>query len=224
MRNLMNLLMRALFYPSPELRASEEEARQFEALYEQAMRQPNGIIDYRLPFPKHKFLQYVARHKPIVFHGSNHPGITRFEPRQQTLFDGQVASAVFASKDPVWSAFYAVLNKEKLQGNFRNGALSADGKRWFHFYSLTKSTAANDPWTSGMMYFLPEEAFTDLGRGFVRFNEWISHEPVSPLARLPIQPDDFCFLNRVAVHKPEEPMAATWLLYKLRTRFQRSPR
>lgn len=224
MRILINPLMRALFYPAPGLRVSEEEARQFEDLYERAMRQPNEIIDYRLPAPKHKFLQYIARHKPIVFHGSNHPGITRFEPRPQTLFDGQADAAVFASKDPIWSAFYAVLDKEKLHGNFRNGSLSVDGKRWFHFYSLTKATAAGGPWTSGMMYFLPEEAFTYIGRGPVRFNEWISREPVTPLARLPIHPDDFIFRNRVAVHKPDEPMAATWLLYKFRTRFRRNPR
>jgi hypothetical protein len=68
LRILRNMLMRALFYPAPALSVSEEEARQFEALYERAMRQPNKIIDYRLPAPKHKFLfifrNRVAVHKP----------------------------------------------------------------------------------------------------------------------------------------------------------------
>jgi hypothetical protein len=221
MKNLLvTMLLRILFYPAPKIKISKEEREQFDCLYEDALKRPDKLITYNLPIPKYKFLYYISTTKPILFHGSNNRLIDSFEPREQTLFNGEHATAVFASKDPIWSSFYAVLEKGKIVGNIRNGSLSTSRGRDFHFYSLTKPTHQMHPWTSGMIYFLPEESFTYLGKGVLRFNEWISEKNVPYIAKLEMEPTDFYFLRKVATHHPEESIVKSWLIYKCRTLFK----
>ena len=138
---LANILLRILFYPSPKITITKEEEKLFNGLYEETMKKPDKQIKYNLPIPKYKFLYYLSNNKPIVLHGSNIKFINSFEPREQTLYNGKKATAVFATKDPIWPVFYATLQKEKIEGNIRNGALSTNGKKTFHFYSLTKPTS-----------------------------------------------------------------------------------
>lgn len=211
------MLLNILFYPSPQIVISKEEEKQFNDLYEAALTRSDRLIEYNLPIPKYKFLYYISNNKPIVFHGSNNKLIDSFEPREQTLYDGKIAKAVFATKDPIWPVFYAVLEKGKILGDFRNGSLSTNGRKWFHFYSLTKSTILNNPWTSGMIYLLPEHSFLFLGKGVIQFNEWISDMNVSYIAKLEVKPIDFYFLNKVATHRTDESIIKSWLLYKFRT-------
>jgi hypothetical protein len=47
-------------------------------------------------------------------HGSNNRHIVQFEPRKQTLFNGQYVEAVFATQDGIWAVFYAVFNRINL--------------------------------------------------------------------------------------------------------------
>lgn len=216
-KSLMNLLFKTLFFQSPNFIVSREEEEQFQRLFDVSCQTPGQLIDYNLSAPKSKFLHYISVNKRIVFHGSNNKNITSFEPRQQTLFNGKMATAVFASKDPIWPIFYAVLDKGKVVSNFRNGSLSTDRKKKYHFYSLTKQTHEKNPWTTGMIYFLPEESFTYIGNGAVQFDEWISTQSVSPLAKMEIKPEDFYFMEKVATHRADESVIRTWLLYKWRT-------
>lgn len=195
----------------------EEEIR-FNHLYEAAIKSPDRQINYNLPIPKYKFLYYLSMNRPIVFHGSNYKYIQSFEPRKQTLYNGKPAIAVFASKDPIWPVFFATLQKDKLEGDIRNAALSTDGSKTFHFYSLTKETKLSHPWDSGMVYILPKDSFAYIGQGPFQFDEWISHEPVSPIAKLEVNPSDFYFYNKVATHRSGESIFKSWLFYKLRTK------
>ncbi|MEH7224805.1 hypothetical protein V7112_13430 [Bacillus sp. JJ1566] len=214
------MLLKILFYPSPKVMISKDEEKQFNDLYEEALKRRDKLIEYNLPVPKYKFLYYISQNKPIVFHGSNNKLIDSFEPREQTLFNGKIATAVFATKDSIWSIFYAILEKGKISGNIRNGSLSTNNQKTFHFYSLTKSTALNNPWTSGMVYFLPEDSFLYLGKGTIHFNEWICKKTVLYIAKLEVEPIDFYFLNKVATHHPEESIFKSWLMYKFRTLFK----
>jgi hypothetical protein len=52
------------------------------------------------------------------------------------------------------------------------------------------------------VYGLPRDAFTT-GDGA----EWLCEEPVRPLARLTIEPDEFPFLDAVFRHHPQESVA-----------------
>jgi hypothetical protein len=216
----VTILLRLLFYPAPKIRISKEEEKQFNLLYEEALNKPDKLITYHLPIPKYTFLYHIATTKPILFHGSNNKFIDSFEPREQTLFNGEHATAVFATKDPIWSTFYAVLEKGKITGNIRNGSLSTSRNSDYHYYSLSKATHQSHPWTSGMIYFLPVKSFTYLGKGVLRFNEWISEKDVPYIAKIEVEPADFYFLRKVATHHPEESILKSWLVYKCRTLFR----
>jgi len=208
-------------FPSPQINLSPKEIEQFELLFENLTKTNHPKLDYNLPIPKYKFLSYIAEYKQVMLHGSNHPSIHTFEPRDQTLFNGKPVHAVFATKDPIWPIFYAVFRKESVYSNFRNGCISANNKNKYHFYSLTQETFQNNPWTSGTVYILPQETFQHVGSGDIIFDEWISKEPVTPIAKMEVEPADFYFLSKVASHHAKESLFKTWLLYKIRILVQR---
>ncbi|MCJ8007848.1 hypothetical protein ACFFF5_11730 [Lederbergia wuyishanensis] len=214
---VINFLFRILFYPLPKILISKEEENAFNHLFESSCKKVDKLITYNLAIPKIKFLYYLTKNKRIILHGSNNKEIDKFEPRQQTLYNGELATAIFATKDPIWPVFYAILDKEKIVGNIRNGSISTNGKKYFHFYSITKPTLLNKPWTTGMIYILAEDSFTKISKGAIQFNEWVSEKAVSPIAKLEIEPSDFYFLNKVAIHRSEESIVKSWLLYKVRS-------
>jgi hypothetical protein len=217
---LFKLLLRILFYPSPTLTLTHEEKQLCENLFNEVCNGSNKYIEYNLPIPKYKFLQYLAENKSIVFHGSNNKFINEFEPREQTLYNGTMTKAVFASKDPIWSMFYAVFRKESLVSNIRNGSLVSNRNNKYHFYSLTSKTLTNNPWTNGTVYIIQEKTFENSSKGIIQFDEWTSKQSVIPIARIDVAPTDFYFLNKVACHKADESIIKTWLFYKMRTFFK----
>jgi hypothetical protein len=220
---IINCLLSILFYPAPKNTISKDEEKVFNELFIRSCNKPEKLIEYHLPIPKYKFLNYLAQHYPLVFHGSNNIDIKIFEPREQTLFDGKREKAVFATKDPIWTMFYAILNKDKIVDNIRNASISTDSHQMYHFYSLTKQTIENNPWTSGTVYLLPEDTFTHIGKGTIQFSEWISKVEVEPITKIKVEPRDFYFLNKVSHHQPNESIMKSWLLYKSRLFFNKKP-
>lgn len=210
---MLHIVMRALFYPSPEIDIGAQEAADYEAWLEGGL-----ALDklYALPYDPVRMLRYLATRESYLFHGSNNREIARFEPREQTLYSGKPVHAVFASAEPLWSLFYAVFDRSKLVGSFRNGCLAYSSQR-YHYYSLNQATMRAEPWTPGMLYVLPREPFRRASSSKLRFDEWICEQPVEPLLRIEVQPQDFVFRDRVAVHGDREPVWQTWLRYKTRT-------
>ena len=139
------------------------------------------LIPYNITYPKSRFLQYIALTGDYLFHGSNSKNIKIFEPRKQTLFNGELTTAVFATSDPIWPIFYAVLNRKRVIGNFRNGCLVYNDRR-YHFYSLSESTMMADPWVEGAIYILPRDKFYRPVKGRVHPDEWICHDQVEPIS------------------------------------------
>lgn len=172
---IMHCLLQILFYPAPKIKITKAEEKQFRLLLERMFNKIDRSIrsiTYDLSIPKYKFLHYLLQ-QSFIFHGSNEQNINEFTPRQQTLANGKVVQAIFATKDAIWSLFYATLDKQKVEGSIRNGSLLVDGKRSFHFYSLTKPTLKNNPWTTGTIYLFKDQDFTFVDEGTVKFNEWI---------------------------------------------------
>jgi hypothetical protein len=195
---------------------SAEERSDFERIFERG--RTEGIIQYASRFPKRRFLSYIAAHHDVLLHGSNQKDIKMLKPRKQTLFNGKTVEAVFATRDGIWPVFYAVLDRHKLRGNMRNGCITAGVERKLYFFSLTAETLALQPWTSGMIYFLPGRTFSKASERRITVDEWISHEQVEPITKLEVEPEDFYFIDRVAVHQEKESILKTWLLYRRRTR------
>lgn len=214
---LASMLLGMLFYRAPYLSFSSEEIEVFENIYAEAA-SSHSEIGYDCRFPKYRFLQYISETKPVILHGSNNKSILEFETRRQTLFNGQYVEAVFATKDGIWPVFYAVFDRSKLSGNFRNACLNVrNDKHTYYFFSLTPETKMKNPWQDGMVYLLPQEPFENVSDSIVFFDEWVSKTPVKPIAKIAVTPQDFYFINKVSRHKATESILATWFLYKLRT-------
>lgn len=218
---MISFLISILLYPSPKIIFSNDEIAQYEEL---ALTINNGrSINYQLPFQKFRFLLYLSLKGNYVFHGSNNHSIECFEPRKQTLYNGKITKAVFASSDPIWSMFFAIFNRSRLIGSFRNGCIIGRRKK-YHFYSINESTMKNEPWTEGMVYLLPKDRFATSGQGKVQFDEWICHEPIIPIGKMKVSLDDFYYRNRIATHKDKESLLKTWIFFKARTLIANSKR
>lgn len=212
---IVTFVLHLLFYKSPKISFTKEEINDFNKIFDEAIHR-DGLIEYTNKFPKQRFIQYISNNKNVLLHGSNNMSISAFEPRRQTLYNGKYIDAVFASKDGIWPLFYAVLDKQRLKGSIRNGCLRTSTGNKFYFFSVSKETYMNDPWTTGMIYFLPIESFEKASNGILCFDEWISKHTVKPIARLEVDLNDFYFKDKVTIHKPRESIMVTWLLYKLR--------
>lgn len=214
---LVSVILGFIFYRAPLLTFSHEEADEYEKVYSDAVSKKTEII-FSNCYPKYRFIQYIESKKPVIMHGSNNKGILEFETRRQTLFNGQYVEAVFATRDGIWSLFYAVFDRSKLVDNFRNACLKVAGTNSkYYFYSLTRETIDANPWTSGMVYFLPQESFENANSSIISIDEWISKTPVIPITKIEVEPHDFYFLDKVSCHKAKESMVTSWFLYKLRT-------
>lgn len=211
---MMNILIRILLHSQPRLSFQPAEIAEYDKLISKI--HEGQLIPEGIHFSKSRFLQYLALKGDFVFHGSNNLKIDVFEPREQTLFNGELTKSVFASAEPTWSMFYAVFDRSKLVGGFRNGCLVSKNKK-YHYYSLNKSTMENNPWTSGKIYIFPKDKFTRTDNGKVHFDEWICHDLVKPLSQLEVTAKDFFYINKVTTHKDNEPLIKTWLFYKIRT-------
>lgn len=216
-RMFATFFMECFFYRRNLPEFTGEEVQAFEAAYAAALNEGTSIR-YSGPYPKHRLIQYIAQHHAVLLHGSNQMDIEQFEPRRQTLYNGEYVEAVFATKDGIWPVFYAVLDRSRLKGNFRNACFIGTGSKRYYYFSLTRDTLADYPWTAGTVYFLPEHTFRKSGEGYIDFAEWVSPSFVKPLTQIEVEPNDFLYRNHVACHNSKESIITSWLCYKLRVR------
>jgi hypothetical protein len=217
----VSMIMGLLFYRSPLLKFSPHETVEYDKIYSEAISKNSEII-YSSSYPKYRFIHYISTTKSVIAHGSNHKGILEFETRRQTLYNGKQVEAVFATKDGIWSLFYAVFDRHKLVDNFRNACLKVRKyKNSYYFFSLTQNTMNNNPWTNGVVYFLPQDTFESTNSSIVSFDEWISKTPVKPITKIAVGPEDFYFLDKVSCHKVNESLLTSWIFYKLRIKWSK---
>jgi len=171
------------------------------------------------PVPRIEFLRWLAENRAVLFHGSSRDDLAVLEPirlsRDTTEFGDQ--QAVFATSDPVWAIYFAVLQRQRPFGT-RNGSLGIAGAgvypRWYHF-SVTRPLDKATRFGPGSLYVLPRGPFTSEPplRSAFDTAQWVSALPVRPLVRLHVTIEDFPFLDAVVSHRERDP----WLLIYLRT-------
>jgi hypothetical protein len=201
--------------PAPSLALTPEKRVQFEKLLQTCLeRADGGWIDYDLPHPKHEFVQYVTAQDQIIFHGSNNMTIDQFQPvrKSMELYDetgrGNV-QAVYGTHDGLWAMFFAVVDREKHLGSIRNGVVYFQNRAGeqiaVYNFSINQEQLEARPYTEGALYFLPRETFTRLKLTPESYaNEWASEQPVRPIAKLKIQPEEFPFLEQIDGHDDGE--------------------
>lgn len=209
---MLNLHEAEKYFPqAPQLSLDKSKTRAFDELWEFTLNKGQcSRIEYQCEYPKHEFLTYLVERKGYLLHGSNFPDITTLIPvrvTQDTTSYGN-HEAVYASTDGIWPIFFAVVNRNLEKTSWVSTcrrALGEDGTtKKFYFFSVHERVPKAQRFTDGMVYVLPREPFMQLldDEG-TPIEEWMSTEPVTGLAKLPVSADDFPFHENVQSHDDE---------------------
>ncbi len=149
------------------------------------------------------YLDYLASQRQFAFHGSGERGLRELSTERRSGDDRAFGrqESVYATPDPHWAAFYAVVNREHASSinNFSIG-LSANARtRWYR-----RDVVLRDPTQpavrAGWLYVLPRASFRAERRqllGLVDIAHWVSDVPVEPLFSLPMSPEDYPLARHV---------------------------
>ncbi len=193
---------------APSFTPTDAERTGFERLWS------NGDHDGQPLAPESvvRFVQWLMSRDEVIFHGSNVGDIDEFQPvrRSMELEDRSGRGnrgAVYGTHDGLWAMFFAVIDRDALEGSIRNGVSRYTSRHdgtdldLYHF-SLNQESLDRRPYTAGTLYLLPRAGFERLALypGGPMSNEWACEHPVRPLARLVVSPSEFPFLDRIGVH------------------------
>lgn len=157
------------------------------------------------------FLCGLADRRTIAFHGTGDPNIASFKPRHPIEF-GPFGDqkAVFATSDPVWAMFYAIVDRDRYTISLNNGCIAMideEGRPGLphYYFSISRDALPERPWRVGYLYLLPAEGFVEqpsgpFGGGVARVPQLASPVAVTPFARLQVAPEDFPFLADIRGH------------------------
>lgn len=170
-----------------------------------------AMLDAGEDVTRWKFLCGLAERREIAFHGTGDPSIESFEPREPIDFAPFGAQqAVFATTDPIWAMFYAIVDRHRYRLTLNNGCLLLEDEESRHrppyyYFSITDSALGEQPWRTGHVYLLPAETFVAQPAGpyaghTARVPQLASPVAVTPFARLQVAPGDFPFLAQIRGH------------------------
>jgi hypothetical protein len=198
---------RLLVMPFPALDPDDRAA--FDELLD---RTPDGgVIDYRLQQPKWWFLHHQIERGHLI-HGSNEPAIEEFRTRANLDAHQRPIEAVFASDDAIWPLYFAVVNRPVAQSYINWCEHVGDRSRYI--FSIGSDPRDERSWTTGTIYLLPRTTF----RATPSSRELVSEVPVTPRARLTVEPGDFPFRSRTRRHRRGESVRSVSLRNALRLR------
>jgi hypothetical protein len=160
--------------------------------------------------PRWPFLCSLAARQRIAFHGTGDRGIERFKPREPVDFApfGR-QRAVFATGDPIWAMFYAIVDRGRHRLTLNNGCLVLeDTGEAYYYFSVSGQALPLRPWRTGYLYLLPADTFVEQPGGLyagraARIPQLASPVAVTPFARLRVAPRSFPFLGRIRGHDDE---------------------
>jgi len=208
----MNMYEPIALRPAPVLTLTSQKIEAFEYLFLQAQQLgSDSSIDYNIPYPKHEFLRYLVDRKQILLHGTNSPDLKVLLPIRLTV-DARSATnkeTVFAAADAMLPMFFAILDREKYLGIVSHAAYRIPDATGLvtdqYYFSISEEMLKLSPFRGGTIYLLPRDKFKTAADGHgVVLEEWISPEPVEPLAKLSVSPEDFPLLDAICAHNDIE--------------------
>lgn len=198
--------------------AGEEDA--YQELADRILEYRDGLnIEWRLPWPKWRFVEWLSRSDDFIFHGSPLPDLETFVPRRNSveiMDQGGTGNraAVYGTQYGLWAMWFAVIDRAKITGSIRSSASGWSDRSGkpvdLYRFSVHKDLVGGDIWRTGTLYLLARGDFEPIPfyPGGPASNEWASTSELRPLARLTIDPADFPFLDRVGGHDDGELIAA----------------
>ena len=116
-------MVHAKYFELPIAEPDADEAAAFEELFAQAVTLPPGsIVEYTLPYPKHRFFDFLATRKKLLLHGSPHDGLKMLDGvRKSSEADGGFGAqdGTYAASDGIWPIWFAILNRDAEWWNTR---------------------------------------------------------------------------------------------------------
>jgi hypothetical protein len=167
------------------------------------------------PEPRLGFLRWLAENRAVTFHGSPRDDLrelaTERRSRDATAWGNQ--RAVYASTDPVWAIYFACLRRDRGWTGTKNGSLGRAGGPLYprrYFFLHNRDSASPDRFGPGSLYLLSPATFVadDPLAGAIDTAHLVSYEPVEPLARIDVTPEDFPFRDRLRYYREGE---ANWI-------------
>ena len=198
----------------PPLRSSASTRAAIDEFLAAADDARNVPLDVEVDTERWEFLCGVAERRRIAFHGTGDGGIECFQPRRPidyAPFGDQ--EAVFATSDPIWAMFYAIVDRDRYEITLNNACIILDDVEGrpgtpHYYFSISRGPLRERPWRDGYVYFLPADTFVEQPPGeyaghSARVPQLASPVPVTPFARLRVSPDDFPFLAQIRGHEDE---------------------
>ena len=165
-----------------------------------------------VPEPRLDFLRWLALNRALVFHGSPREDLLELstERRSRDLTAWGNQQAVYASTDPVWAIYFACLRRDRGWTGTKNGSMGKAGGPLYprrYFFLHNRGSASPDRFGPGSLYLLSSATFVadEPLAGAIDTAHLVSREPVKPLARLDVTPDDFPFRDRLGYYRDGEP-------------------
>jgi hypothetical protein len=164
------------------------------------------------PEPRLDFLRWLAVSRPVVFHGSPRDDLrelsTERHSRDATAWGNQ--QAVYASTDPVWAIYFACLRRDAGWTGTRNGSMGRAGGPLYprrYFFLHNRGSDSPERFGPGSLYLLSPSTFVadEPLAGSIDTAHLVSLEPVRPLSRLDVTPEDFPFRDRIGYYRDREP-------------------
>lgn len=201
--------------PGLPLQPHQDEFRRLEAA---ALK--SGVAPHPEPsdLPVWAFLCWLCEERGYVAHGTGQDDIRVFEPRQSNdigWFGNR--KAVYASSDAIWAMFFAIMDRPAVPMTIVNGAVTAQlegGPEPIYFFGASRHAVESRAYRDGWVYLLPADTF-EREPGGERFGiPYDSHhcaslEPVTPVFRVQVRPEDFPFLERIHAYDDAELGART---------------
>ena len=165
-----------------------------------------------VPEPRLEFLRWLAMNRPVAFHGSPRDDLTELSTERHswdaTAWGNQ--QAVYASTDPVWAIYFACLRRDAGWTGTRNGSMGQAGGPLYprrYFFLHNRGSDSPDRFGPGSLYLLSPKTFVadEPLAGSIDTAHLVSLEPVRPLARLDVTPEDFPFRDRIGYYREREP-------------------
>jgi hypothetical protein len=169
------------------------------------------------------FLEWLTR-RGFLLHGSNRDDLVIFEPRtpnDRSPDEFSKRTAVFAASDGLWALMYALSSRPSISGMLNMAVQVREDEGWSgmrYFLSLAPRdemvSSGRDLLHKGSVYVLPAEGFEQMPGydwpelGAVLEPHWASPEPVRPLMRVPVTPNDFPLPVKIHEAKRVDALAA----------------
>jgi hypothetical protein len=117
-------------------------------------------LEWDHPWPKWRFIEWLSRQGQFIFHGSPLADLGSFLPRRNSveiMDQGGTGNraAVYGTPFGLWAMWFAVIDRPKLKGSIRNGAMTWPDRSGnpvdLYRFTVHKDFVGSNIWRTGTL-------------------------------------------------------------------------